>query len=70
MIIRILSEYESLTYSELEEMVAKQPGDQFEELPSWYDTTVKLDLEARGVVERIDGKEPQMLQINQYNKEV
>ena len=31
---------------------------------SWYVTTIKLDLEARGIIERIPKKRPQTLKLN------
>jgi hypothetical protein len=33
----------------------------FEGSISWYFTTVKLDLEARGILERVPGKRPQRI---------
>ena len=33
----------------------------FEGSVSWYLTTVKLDLEARGILERVPGKRPQRI---------
>jgi hypothetical protein len=38
-------------------------GDAFEGSVSWYVTTVKLDLETRGVVERVPGQKPQRLRL-------
>ena len=35
----------------------------FDGRPSWYVITVKLDLEARGVIERIPGAKPQRLRM-------
>jgi hypothetical protein len=35
----------------------------FEGSLSWYFTTVKLDLEARGVIERVPGKRPQHIRL-------
>lgn len=46
-----------LTHSELFEQVNKKLRDKFEGNISWYAETVKLDLEARKVIERI-GKAP------------
>ncbi len=31
--------------------------------PAWYLTTVKLDLEARGIIQRLDAPGPQVLQL-------
>lgn len=37
----------------------------FEGSVTWYVTTVKLDLEARGVIERVEGSKPQRLRIKE-----
>jgi hypothetical protein len=37
--------------------------DRFEGSISWYFTTVKLDLEARGILERVPGKRPQHIRL-------
>ncbi len=41
---------------------ARLPGD-FEGSVGWYATTVKLDLEARGLIERMPGESPQVLRL-------
>lgn len=44
---------------------ASLPPDELDKLDSvsWYTTTVKLDMEARGLIERIPGSRPQALRI-------
>lgn len=37
--------------------------EEFEGSPMWYITTIKLDLEARGLIERIPKSSPQQLQL-------
>ena len=37
----------------------------FEGSVSWYFTTVKLDLEARGVLQRVPGKQPQRIRLQE-----
>ena len=37
--------------------------EEFKGSPMWYITTVKLDLEARGLIERIPKSSPQQLQL-------
>ena len=51
------------TYSELTDAVGQRIGEVFDGSVGWYVTSVKLDLEARGVLERVDGRSPQRLQL-------
>ena len=44
-----------LTFSDLNQAVATRLADGFDGSVSWYVTTVKLDLEARGEIERLPG---------------
>ena len=37
---------------------------------SWYLVSVKLDMEARGVLERVDGRSPQRLRLVDVNAKV
>lgn len=37
--------------------------------PGWYTTTVKLDLEARGLIERVPGRGPQRLRLTKQGAE-
>ncbi len=51
-------------FKDLPKLVTRRvPGERFEKKGSvsWYVTTVKLDLEARGFIERIEGESPQRL---------
>ncbi len=52
-----------ITFSALTEEVGRRIGDVFEGSVSWYVVSVKLDLEARGVLERVDGRSPQRLRL-------
>lgn len=52
-----------LPFKELAAQVeARLPAD-FDGAIGWYTTTVKLDLEARGVLERVPGRTPQALRL-------
>ena len=51
------------TFSELTDAVGQRIGDVFDGSVGWYVTSVKLDPEARGVLERIDGRSPQRLRL-------
>ncbi len=52
-----------ITFSGMTEAVGKRIGDVFDGSISWYVTSVKLDLEARGVLERVDNRSPQRLRL-------
>lgn len=52
-----------ITFSGMTKAVDKRIGDVFDGSISWYVTSVKLDLEARGVLERVDGRSPQRLRL-------
>lgn len=55
---------EGVPFKTLSDRVADQiPTDERRKLGSvgWYTTTVKLDLEARGLIERVPGSKPQYL---------
>jgi len=53
----------TLTFTELRAAVEEALGDGFDGSPGWYYATVKLDLEARGVIERVAGARPQQLRL-------
>ena len=52
-----------MTFKELTEEVRQRLEGSFEGSISWYVTTVKLDLEARGIIERIPNRTPQRLRL-------
>lgn len=52
-----------LTFKDLLTEVKQELEASFEGSVSWVVTTVKLDLEARGEIERIPGSSPQILQL-------
>jgi hypothetical protein len=54
-VLAILPEFE-LTHTELMEELFLRVKDNFEGGVQWYGETVKLDLEARGIIERTKGK--------------
>lgn len=70
------SKYDAIRTAILD-VLREQPGIQFKDLPTeigrklpdfdgsigWYTTTVKLDLEARGEIERIPKSSPQQLRL-------
>ena len=64
-IVAALADGGTLTFTQLTEEVRQMLGDTFDGSPNWYVTTVKLDLEARGVVERVPQSRPQQLRLCQ-----
>ena len=62
-IVDTLQENEPMSFSALTEQANQEIGGKFEGSISWYVTTVKLDLEARGVIERIPNSSPQQLRL-------
>ena len=62
-IIEVLKEKDALSFYPLIRAVTQRLEGKFEGSIGWYTTTVKLDLEARGEIERIPGKKPQHLRL-------
>ena len=54
---------QTMAFKELTEEVRRRLEGSFEGSISWYVTTVKLDLEARDVIERIPNSTPQRLRL-------
>ena len=52
-----------MTYMELDGAVNAALDGKFEGSISWYCISVKLDLEARGIIERVAGSKPQKIQL-------
>jgi len=64
-ILTILKSKGETLFRDLTGEVEKIVESGFEGSISWYVTTVKLDLEARGVIERVHGMSPQRLRIKE-----
>ncbi|GIK58600.1 MAG: hypothetical protein HND44_12030 [Chloroflexi bacterium] len=62
-IIGALQASQPQTFSGLEKAVSAQLEGNFDGSISWYFTTVKLDLEARQVVERVPGTRSQQIRL-------
>jgi hypothetical protein len=60
-ILEIVDERSVVTFKELVSEVAQRLND-FDGSPSWYCTAVKLDLEAKGIVKRVNSGSPQKIQ--------
>ncbi len=61
-IVNVLQKQGEMTFRALNDEVRRQLEGNFAGSIDWYVTTVKLDLEARGVIERF-GKSPQQLRL-------
>ena len=60
---QVLREQPGTTFSQLTDAVGKRIGDTFDGSVSWYVVSVKLDLEARGVLVRANERSPQRLRL-------
>lgn len=64
-ILDSLAEQGEIPFSRLGEAVSARLSEPFDGSIGWYTTTVKLDLEARGELDRVPGKSPQVVRLVQ-----
>lgn len=62
-ILAVLAAQDDVQFKDLPPEVEAVLQSPFDGSISWYVTTVKLDLEARGLLERVPGSKPQRLRI-------
>jgi hypothetical protein len=62
-ILSALDKQREISFMNLSRAVEKQVNGNFEGSVTWYVTTVKLDLEARGVIKRVPNSRPQLLRL-------
>ncbi len=62
-LLRTNGEMTFMTFTELVEAANERLEGKFDGSISWYVTSVKLDLEARGVIQRVPKSKPQRLKI-------
>ena len=62
-IVDVITADEGITFADLNTAVSAQLDGKFDGSIGWYLTTVKLDLEARNIIERIPGSSPQQLRV-------
>jgi hypothetical protein len=62
-ILEVLSENGEMSFQEMNREVTRRLDDRFDGRVPWYVVTVKLDLEARGMIERIPEISPQRLRL-------
>jgi hypothetical protein len=62
-ILELVRSKGEIAFKDLAPEVGKLLADKFEGSISWYVTTVKLDLEARGLIMRVPKASPQRIQL-------
>jgi hypothetical protein len=62
-ILSTLRTQKEMTFMKLSRAVEKEVNGTFEGSVTWYVTTVKLDLEARGQVKRVPNSRPQLVKL-------
>ena len=67
-LISILKEKGQITYRELNKIAIDRLKDSFEGSISWYVVTVKLDLEANGIIERVPRTSPHELKLKSQTR--
>ena len=62
-ILCVLQAEKEITFMNLSRAVEKEVSGNFEGSVTWYVTTVKLDLEARGQIKRVTNSRPQVVKL-------
>ena len=62
-ILCVLQAEKEITFMNLSRAVEKEVNGNFEGSVTWYVTTVKLDLEARGQIKRVPNSRPQLVKL-------
>ena len=60
-ILCVLETQKEITFMNLSRAVEKELKGNFDGSVTWYVTTVKLDLEARGTIKRVQNSRPQLV---------
>ncbi len=63
-IVTVLRKHEDFPLKTLYKAVTEELSEPFDGSVSWYTMTVKLDMEARGIIEQVPGKKPQHLRLS------
>jgi len=59
----VLHTQKEITFMNLSRAVEKEVNGNFEGSVTWYVTTVKLDMEARGEIKRVPNSRPQLVKL-------
>ena len=62
-ILCVLREKKEITFMNLSRAVEKEVNGSFDGSVTWYVTTVKLDMEARGEIKRVTNSRPQLVRL-------
>ena len=62
-IIEIVKEHEEIAFQDITDKAIRRLNGRFEGSVTWYLVSVKLDLEARGILERVPGTNPHRLRL-------
>jgi hypothetical protein len=62
-ILCVLQEQKEITFMKLSRAVEKEVKGKFDGSVTWYVTTVKLDMEARGQIKRVPKSRPQLVRL-------
>ena len=62
-ILCVLERQKEISFMNLSRAVEKEVNGNFEGSVTWYVTTVKLDLEARGQIKRVPSSRPQLVKL-------
>lgn len=63
-ILCVLERQKEITFMNLSRAVEKEVNGNFEGSVTWYVTTVKLDMEARGELKRVQNSRPQLVKLS------
>lgn len=62
-ILCVMQARKEITFMNLSRAVEKEVNGNFEGSVTWYVTTVKLDMEARGEIKRVPNSRPQLVKL-------
>ena len=62
-ILCVLQTQKEITFMNLSRAVEKEVNGKFDGSVTWYVTTVKLDMEARGEIKRVPSSRPQLVKL-------
>ncbi len=62
-IIKTITTHGEITYAKLDDLASEELSTSFDGKVGWYIVSVKLDLEARGIIERIPKTSPHKLRM-------